>query len=88
MCFELDYTLQSYFFEMYVRAFKSLFLGIIKLFFRIYNNNKLYFYIATLYELNRTLHRFTNCHYPRLKTSNPSAGTITAHYPWAMVIHE
>ena len=48
----------------------------------IYNN--LFFYIATLKELNHTLHRFTNYHYLRLYMSNPSAATITAHYPWAI----
>ena len=32
---------------------------------------------------NHTLHRFTNYHHPRLYTSNPSAATITTHYPWA-----
>ena len=44
----------------------------------------MYFYIATLNELNDTLHRFTNYRYPRVQTSNPSAATIPGQFPWAM----
>ena len=49
----------------------------------LYNKN-MYFYIETLYELNYTLHRCTNYHYPRLWANNLSVATTTAHYPWDM----
>ena len=48
------------------------------------NNIICIFYIAILYELNHTLHCFTNYCYLRLYTSNPSAAKIPALYPRAL----